>query len=110
MNRISLERPGTAKWFDFSGYDVNRAQETSPASTLEAVRFVMEELPPELRGSAWIDTTAGSLGIGDIQVIYPTIRFCPRSATVAERRAPVSDAGVDTSTWEAEGGAQVLED
>ena len=110
MNRISLEQPGTAKWFDVSGYDVNRAQATPPASTPDAVRFVMEQLPPDLRGSAWIVTDAGSLGIGDIQALYPTIRACPRSASVAMQRAPVPDAGVDTSTWDAEGGAQVPED
>ena len=110
MNRISLEQPGRAKWFDVSGCAVNRAQATPPASTPDAVRFVMEQLPPDLRGSAWIVTDAGSLGIGDIQALYPTIRACPRSASVAMQRAPVPDAGVDTSTWDAEGGAQVPED
>jgi hypothetical protein len=110
MNRISLEQPGRAKWFDVSGYDVNWAQATPPAPTPEAVRFVMEQLPPDLRGSAWIVTDAGSLGIGDIQALSPAIRACPRSASVAMQRAPVPDAGVDTSTWDAEGGAQVPED
>ena len=69
MNRINLEYPGTAKWFEFVGCDVNRPHETTPTSMLEAVRFVMEQLPPSIRGSAWIDTDAGSLGIGDIQAL-----------------------------------------
>jgi hypothetical protein len=109
MNRISLEHRGMARWFDFSGSNVSRAHETSPTSVLEAVRFVMEQLPPDIRGSAWVETDTGSIGIGDIQALYPTIRSCPRSKAVAERRALEPDAGGDTSTWDAEGGAQVSE-
>ena len=106
MNRINLDLRGTAKWFEFVGCDVSRPQKAPQASVLEAVRFVMEQLRPEIRGSAWIDTSAGSLGIGDIQVMYSTIRCCPRSEIVAERPAAVPDLRVDTWTWDAEGGAQ----
>ena len=69
----------------------------------------MEQLRPEIRGSAWIDTSAGSLSIGDIQVMYPTIRCCPRPATGAECAAAVPDLRIDTSTWDVEGGAQTRE-
>jgi hypothetical protein len=85
MNEISLGLRGTAKWFEFVGCDMSRPQRAPQASVLEAVRFVMEQLRPEIRGSAWIDTNAGCLGIGGIQVMYPTIRNCPRPATGAER-------------------------
>jgi hypothetical protein len=109
MNKISLDLRGTAKWFEFVGCDVSRPQKAPQISVLEAVRFVMEQLRPEIRGSAWIDTSAGSLGIGDIQVMYPTIRCCPRPATDAERLASVPDLRIDTSTWDVEGGAQTRE-
>jgi hypothetical protein len=109
MNEISLGLRGTAKWFEFVGCDMSRPQRVPQASVLEAVRFVMEQLRPEIRGSAWIDTTAGSLGIGDIQGMYPTIRGCPRPVTLAERPALTTDLRVDTSTWDAEGGAQIRE-
>ena len=69
----------------------------------------MEQLRPEIRGSAWIDTSAGSLGIGDIQVMYPTIRCCPRPTIGAGRLASGPDLRVDTSTWAVEGGAQTRE-
>src|SRR5215210_2979827 len=68
MNKISLDLHGTAKWFEFVGCDVSRPQKAPQISVLEAVRFVMEQLRPEIRCSAWIDTSAGSLGIGYIQV------------------------------------------
>jgi hypothetical protein len=109
MNEISLGLRGTATWFEFVGCDMSRPQRAPQASVLEAVRFVMEQLRPEIRGAAWIDTNAGCLGIGDIQVMYPTIRNCPRPATGAERRASRPDLRVDTATWDAEGGAQMLE-
>ncbi len=109
MNKISLDLRGTAKWFEFVGCDVSRPQKAPQISVLEAVRFVMEQLRPEIRGSAWIDTSAGSLSIGDIQAIYPTIRCCPRPATDAGRLASVPDVRVDTSSWDAEGGAQTRE-
>ena len=109
MNEISLGLRGTAKWFEFVGCDMSRPQRVPQASVLEAVRFVMEQLRPEIRGSAWIDTNAGCLGIGDIQVMYPTIRNCPRPATGADRRASRPDLRVDTATWDAEGGAQIRE-
>ena len=66
MNEISLGLRGTAKWFEFVGCDMSRPQRAPQASVLEAVRFVMEQLRPEIRGSAWIDTNAGCLGIGGI--------------------------------------------
>jgi len=109
MNRINLEQRGTAKWLAFVGCDVSQPQRAPQASVLEAVRFVMEQLRPEIRGSAWIDTNAGSLGIGDIQGIYPSVKRCPRPATEEEYPASVPDLRVDTSTWEAEGGAQIQE-
>lgn len=109
MNKISLEQRGTAKWFEFVGCDVSRSHGAPQATVSEAVRFVMEHLPPAIRGSAWIDTTAGSLGIGDIQAIYPTIRACPRLVTGAKQPALVPNRSVDISTWDAEGGAQVPE-
>src|SRR5215208_6621375 len=52
MNRINLDLCGTAKWFEFVGCDVSRPQKAPQASVLEAVRFVMEQLRPEIRGSA----------------------------------------------------------
>ena len=109
LNKTSLDLRGTAKWIEFVGCDVSRPQKAPPISVLEAVRFVMEQLRPEIRGSAWIDTSAGSLGIGDIQVMYPTSRCCPRPATDAGRLASVPDLRVDTSTWDAESGAQTWE-
>ena len=109
MNRISLEQRGTATWLAFVGCDVSRPQKAVETSALEAVRFVMEQLRPEIRSSAWIDTTTGSLEIGDIQVIYPTIRACPRFVTGAEQPALVPSRSADTSTWDTEGGAQVPE-
>src|SRR5690349_4799284 len=109
MNRINLEQRGTAKWLAFIGCDVSRPQRAPQASVLEAVRFVMEQLRPEIRGSAWIDTNAGSLGIRDIQGIYPSVKCCPRPATGEECPASVPDLRVAPSTWEAEGGAQIRE-
>ena len=109
MNEISLGLRGTATWFEFVGCDMSRPQRAPQASVLEAVRFVMEQLRPEIRGSAWIDTNAGCLGIGGIQVMYPTIRYCPQPTSAATRATSVPDLSVDTSTWDAEGGAQILE-
>jgi hypothetical protein len=109
MNKINLDLRGTAKWFEFVGCDVSRPQKAPQASVLEAVRFVMEQLRPEIRGSAWIDTSTCSLRIGDIQAIYPTIRCCPRPAIGAERPASKPDLRVDTSTRDGEGGAQIRE-
>ena len=38
------------KWFEFVGCDVSRPQRAPQASVLEAVRFVMEQLRPEICG------------------------------------------------------------
>ena len=91
MNRINLEQRGTAKWLAFVGCDVSQPQRAPQASVLEAVRFVMEQLRPEIRGAAWIDTNADSLRIGDIQGIYPTIRACPRLVADAAQPALAPD-------------------
>ena len=98
MNTISLEQDGTAKWFERSGLDVSRARDANCTSVLEAIRYVMEQLPPDIRGSAWIETRTGSLGIGDIQVMYARTKFCPRASLE-------SRVGADTSTRGGEGGA-----
>ena len=52
------------------------------------IRFVMEELPPAICGSAWIEPHTGMLRIGTIQAIYATIAFCRQDPEmgIAERR------------------------
>jgi hypothetical protein len=39
----------------------------------DAIKFVMEHIPPEQRGTAWITTDDGSLHIEEIERIYRTL-------------------------------------
>jgi hypothetical protein len=48
----------------------------------------MDELPPAICGSAWIEPHTGMLRIGTIQAIHATIAFCRQDPEmgIAERR------------------------
>lgn len=109
MNRIDLQQIGTAKWLDPGSASADRTCETNPVSVVEAVRFVMQQLPPSIRGSAWIDTATGPLRIGNIQVLYSETFLCRNSGAVAEQlpaEQTPQGANVDVSTWDSEGGPQ----
>jgi hypothetical protein len=52
MTHIILEQCGTVKWLPRHAYDVVRPSELRPVPLLDAVRFVMERLPPGARDAA----------------------------------------------------------
>jgi hypothetical protein len=106
MTHIILEQCGTVQWLPRHAYDVERPSELRPVLLLDAVQFVMEQLPPGVRDSAWIDTGSGSISFGEIQVLYADTRMCRRSPGV-----PIDateDALIRTKAlaiWDNEGGA-----
>jgi hypothetical protein len=74
MGSIDLNQPANALWTPAGGFappgQIGGGQTRAFESVSNAVRFVMEELSPDDRSTAWITTDQGSLRPQEIQALY----------------------------------------
>jgi hypothetical protein len=97
MTRFTLDECWTAKWMPKYSYDVTLPREAPPTSLLDAVRFVMEQLQPDVRTSAWIEAESKTIPFDEIQVIYANSELCKRLPGIS-RRTPENRAAA-TPHW-----------
>jgi hypothetical protein len=74
MTSIDLNQPANALWIPAGGVapsgQIGGGQSRSFESVSNAVKFVMEELSPADRSTAWLTTDQGSLTLSEIQALY----------------------------------------
>jgi hypothetical protein len=74
MASIELNQPANALWIPAGGLappgQIGGGQTRSFESVSNAIRFIMEELSPDDRSTAWITTDHGSLTLQEIQALY----------------------------------------
>jgi hypothetical protein len=77
MTKWNLDQAATALWIpvaELAPNQISGAQNRIFGGLRSAVLFVMDELPPEDRGAAMIQTDQGMISIEEIEKLYKKIK------------------------------------
>jgi hypothetical protein len=72
MSEIDLDQPANVLWHSRVPPQgaVDHGETRHFDSLRKAIRYVMEEIPEGVRGTAWITTDSGSIQIAEIEALY----------------------------------------
>jgi hypothetical protein len=85
MPKRNLDQPATAMWIPTADLRPQagarfRSGERRFDTTRQAIIFIMRELSPSYRGTAWIATDSGDIQIDEIEQLYRQVNPRTRSS------------------------------
>ncbi len=88
MTQRNLDRPATAMWIPTADVRPQAGARFGSGekrfdTTRQAIIFIMRELRPTYRGTAWIATDSGDIQIDEIEQLYRQVN--PRTRSSGKR-------------------------